>query len=290
LQFKTEPNLALDMLKQLVLRKQIPFRWVVADAHFGEVPAFLDDIAALGKEYLIEVPCNTRAWLHTPVLEAPGWGALGRPRIRPRVSRRAARPHELRELARTLPKSAWTRYAIKEGSKGPIIADFAFQRVTTVRDGLPGPRVWAIFRRQTQSMPESKFYLSNAPSTCARAELVRVCGLRWPVETTLEEGKDELGMDHYETRTWVGWHHHMSHSFMAHLFLMRVRWLFKKKSSADNGPSSSTYCTRPRRRTSRTSRHSHYTRVSATTQLRRLLFASPSNAQAESLIFYLGVY
>jgi len=100
--------------------------------------------------------------------------------------------------------------------------------VTTVRDGLPGPRVWAIFRRQVQPTPELKFYLSNAPATCSRAELVRVCGLRWPVETTLEEGKDELGMDHYETRSWVSWHHHMAQTFMAHLFLMRVRLLFKK--------------------------------------------------------------
>jgi len=148
LHFKTEPNLALDMLKQLVMRKMLPFRWVVADAHFGEVPAFLDDVAALGKWYLIEVPCNTRGWLRTPTIEPPGCGALGRPRTHPRVSRRAARPHELRELANALPKTAWTRHAIKEGSKGPIIADFAFLHVTTIRDGLPGPRVWAIFRRQ----------------------------------------------------------------------------------------------------------------------------------------------
>jgi SRSO17 transposase len=284
LQFETEPNLALDMLKHVVTRKMVPFRWVVADAHFGEVPAFLDDVATLGKWYLIEVPCNTRGWLRTPAIEPPGCGALGRPHTHPRVSRRAARPRELRELATTLPKSAWTRHSIKEGSKGPIIADFAFLHVTTVRDGLPGPRVWAIFRRQVQPTPELKFYLSNAPATCSRAELVRVCGLRWPVETTLEEGKDELGMDHYETRSWVSWHHHMAQTFMAHLFLMRVRLLFKKKSSVDNRPSTSAHCTRTRRRASRIPRHPGYARVSATTQLRRLLFASPSNAQAENLI------
>jgi SRSO17 transposase len=56
----------------------------------------------------------------------------------------------------------------------------------------------------------------------------RVCGLRWPVETTLEEGKDELGMDHYEVRSWVGWHHHMAHTFRAHLFLIRLCLLLKK--------------------------------------------------------------
>jgi len=58
-----------------------------------------------------------------------------------------------------------------------------------------------------------------------------VRGLRWPVETTLEEGKDELCMDHYPTRSWVSWHHHMAQTLMAHLFLMRLRFVFKKGSA-----------------------------------------------------------
>jgi SRSO17 transposase len=58
---------------------------------------------------------------------------------------------------------------------------------------------------------------------------VRVSGLRWPVETALEEGKGEAGMDQYETRTWVGWHHHMAHTFIAHLFLAYLRLLFEKR-------------------------------------------------------------
>jgi SRSO17 transposase len=54
-------------------------------------------------------------------------------------------------------------------------------------------------------------------------------GLRWPVETALEEGKGEVGMDHYETRTWVGWHHQMTLSFLAHHFLLRLRLKLKKR-------------------------------------------------------------
>lgn len=145
---------------------------------------------------------HTQLVAHTPAVEPPGCTVLGRWRTHARVSPRAPRPRELRELAPSLPKSAWTRHVIKEGSKGPIIADFAFLHVTTVRNGLPGSRVWAIFRRQVSPEPELKFYLSNAPAICSHAELIRVCGLRWPVETTLEEGKDELGMDHYGTRSW----------------------------------------------------------------------------------------
>jgi hypothetical protein len=73
-----------------------------------------------------------------------------------------------------------------------------------------------------------KFYLSNAPANCPTADLIRVSGLRWPIETSFKESKGEVGMDHYELRTWLGWHHHMLQTFMAHLFLVRLRLVFKK--------------------------------------------------------------
>jgi len=100
--------------------------------------------------------------------------------------------------------------------------------VTPIHDRLPAIRQWLICRRSLGPQPELKFYLSNAPSHCSTQELIRVSGLRWPIETALEEAKGEVGMDHYETRTWLGWHHHMFQTFMAHLFLMRLRQLFKK--------------------------------------------------------------
>jgi SRSO17 transposase len=284
LRFQTEPDLALDMLKGLIMRAEVPFRWVTADAHFGEVPTFLDGVDALGQWYLIEVPCDTRGWLRTPTVEPPGCGVFGRPRTQPRVARSAPRPCELRELAARLPQTAWTRHLIKEGSKGPIIADFAFLRVTSVRAGLPGPRVWAIFRRRCGTEPELKFYLSNAPTTCPRAEFVRVSGLRWPIETALEEGKGEVGMDQYETRSWVSWHHQMAHSFMAHLFLVRLCLMFKKKSCLDSRASASVNRTRFGRRASRLSRHRIHHHLLPTAKLRRLLLASPAPTRAKSLI------
>jgi SRSO17 transposase len=92
----------------------------------------------------------------------------------------------------------------------------------------PGHEVWAVFRRSRSDPGEIKYFLSNAPATTAKAELVRLAGLRWPVETAIEEAKGELGMDHYETRTWVGWHHHMTLTFLAHHFLVRLRLRLKK--------------------------------------------------------------
>jgi SRSO17 transposase len=132
------------------------------------------------------------------------------------------------DLATTLPPDAWTRQLIKEGSKGPIVADFATVRVSAVREGLPGPEVWLVLRRNVET-GELKTYLSNAPATISQSQLVWVSGMRWPLETCFEEGKQSLGLGDYEVRSWLGWHHHLTLCILAHFFLVRVQCRLKKK-------------------------------------------------------------
>ena len=246
--FRTEPELALDMVRDLVERDVVPFGWVTCDEHFGQNPGFLDGLAAVGKWYFAEVPSNTRVWLHTPTVEPAGPGLLGRPRVRARVRLDAPPAQELRELAANLPKTHWHRLTIQEGSKGPLVADFAWLRVTSVRNRLPGPRVWAIFRRSLTEPIETKYYVSNAPVGIAPRTMADMSGQRWPIETIFEEAKGEVGMDHYETRTWVGWHHHMAQTFLAHHFLIQVRAQLKKVTSPDHRSSATTGCPNHRHR------------------------------------------
>jgi len=238
--FRTEPELALDMVCDLVAREVLPFQWVTCDEHFGQNPGFLDGIAALDKWYFAEVPSNTRVWRHTPAVEPAGSGLLGRPRIRARVSLDAPPAQELRALTNNLPKTCWQRLTIQEGSKGPMVADFAWLRVTSVRNRLPGPRVWAIVRRSLTAPIETKYYLSNAPVGITPRTMADMSGQRWPIETIFEEAKGEVGMDHYETRTWVGWQHHMAQTFVAHHFLMQVRAQLKKVTRLDDRSSAPT--------------------------------------------------
>lgn len=238
--FRTEPELALDMVSDLVEHDVLPFQWVTCDEHFGQNPGFLDGVAALGKWYFAEVPHNTRVWLHTPAVEPAGPGLLGRPRVRARVRLDAPPAQELRALASNLPRTRWQRLTIQEGSKGPLVADFAWGRVTTVRNRLPGPRVWAIFRRSLTEPTETKYYLCNAPVGIAPRTMADMSGQRWPIETIFEEAKGEVGMDHYETRTWVGWQHHMAQTFLAHHFLIQVRAQLKKVTGFDDGSSATT--------------------------------------------------
>ena len=229
LTFQTEPQLALEMLDGLVERAEVPFSWVVADEHYGMIPSFLDGVEARQKWYFAEVPTSTKVWVGAPKVETPSPGALGRPRQHPRLADGEAKAQELAQVAAALPAGAWQRHTIKEGSKGPIEARFALVRVTRARRGRPGAPAWALFRRSTDETKALKVFLSNAPETCAPEALVRVSGLRWPVETAIEEAKGELGMDHYETRTWRGWHHHMTQTFLAHHFLVRMRLNVKEK-------------------------------------------------------------
>lgn len=237
LQFQTEPQLALEMLHELVERAVVPFAWVVADEHYGMIPAFLDGVAAEGKWYFAEVPPATKVWVGEPKVEPAGAGPLGRPRKHTRVAAGTPKAEEVRQLAARLPARAWRRSTIKEGSKGPIVADFACVRVTRARRGRPGLAGWLVLRRSLGEKREVKYFLSNAPAGCPQATLVRVSGLRWPVETAIEEAKGELGMDHYETRTWRGWHHHMTQTLLAHHFLVQMRLRLKKNRGVDPGPS-----------------------------------------------------
>jgi SRSO17 transposase len=278
LTFQTEPELSLAMIAGLVRRDELPFRWVTCDERYGEIPAFLDGIAKLDKWYFAEMAVDTQVWLQRPAVEPPGPGLLGRPRLHPRVRRTAPRPQTLGEVMAHLPAAAWHVHLIKEGSKGPMVAEFAWIRVTPVRDKLPGPRCWAIFRRTLGPEPELKFFLSNAPATCSPLEFVRVSGLRWPIETGLEEAKGEVGLDHYETRTWAGWHHHMTLSILAHLCLVRVQLVFKKKSGVDHCPSASTLSPGNRRRPDPLSRYSGGVGVSPAPKLCRLLFAPQTHS------------
>ena len=224
--FQTEPQLALEMIRDLSTQAVIPFRWVTADASYGKNLDFLEEIARLGKWAFIEIPSDTRVWLRTPRVEPPGRSLWGAPRGKPRVVRTAPRPVAVRSLIQHGPRLKWLRAEIKEGSKGPLVAEFAFLRVTALFEELPGPRLWLVFQRRLKPQPEVKFDFSTAPQTCPLQAFIRMSGLRWPVETTLQEGKGEVGLDHNETRTWPGWHHHLSHAFLAHLFLvhLRVRW------------------------------------------------------------------
>jgi SRSO17 transposase len=277
LAFQTELALGLEMIQGVVQRAIVPFRWVTFDETYGRSAAFLEQIATWKKWYVAEVPADTRVWLRTPVVEPPGPGLFGHMRLHPRVRDTEPAPQEMRDLLPHLTSARWRRQVIKEGTKGPLAVETIVLRVTPVQNKLPGERCWAIFQRTLGPEPEFKFFLSNAPTTCPQTELLRVCGIRWAIETNFEEGKGEIGLDHHQMRSWRGWHHHMVQSFLAHLYLIRLRMLFQKKSGVDHRPSPAVSRTGDRGRLGKPTRRAGHPSLSAVPEPRRLSLAPQTN-------------
>ena len=235
--FQTKPAIGLELLQAAVKRNEqaeeaLPFQWVAADELYGDSPAFRDGVAALNKGYFTEIKTTTQVWLTRPEVHIPAWKGRGRHPTRLRLRNPSRKAITVQEVAAQVLQPAWTRATIKEGSKGPIVCDFAFLRVIESRGGLPGPEVWLVIRRNLDNPAEVKFYFSNAPADLPLLDLVRISGMRWPVEIIFEEGKGEIGFDHYETRSWLGWHHHMLLVSLAHHFLVRLRIQLKEKAPA----------------------------------------------------------
>jgi SRSO17 transposase len=118
-------------------------------------------------------------------------------------------------------------HRIAEGEKGPLVAAFARLRVYVSPERTPESERWLLLRNDANC--QIKYALSNAPQETPRRELVRVSGARWPMERCFQEDKSDLGLDHYEHRSWTAWHRHMRLVCLARLFRLRLQAKFKKK-------------------------------------------------------------
>jgi len=231
--YKTKPHIALALRQAAVRRGSLPFRWVAAAALDGDSPAFRDGLTALeGKWYFTEIKDTPLLWQTRPEGYRPAWIGRGPHPTHLKLRSPQERPVPAKDWLSLLPKTAWTPAIIKEGSQGPSVCAFAFLRLVEARDGLPAPERWLVIRRTLDDPSVVKCYFSTAPRTTPLTELVRLSGLRSPIETRIEEGKAEVGFDHYETRSWLAWHQHMALLALAHFFLVRLRLLLHEQAPA----------------------------------------------------------
>ena len=119
---------------------------------------------------------------------------------------------------------------MREGAVGPLVFEFAAQRVWAVRHGRPGPPVWLLVRRSLGATPEVKYSISNGDAETPLGVLASVAWSRFRVEEFFEDCKGDLGMAQSETRSWVGWYHHMTLVGLAHRFVTVGRLRLKTKS------------------------------------------------------------
>ena len=219
--FRTKPELALGMVAEAVAAG-VPFRWVAGDSVYGDSPTFIQGLRALKKWYVLDVSSEMRVWLRCPK--------------RLRSGKAEQRPITVVEAMQQLPAKAWKKMTVAEGSQGPRVYEYAEMVVWFSEEGSPTPTFERLlFRRSIAQEAEVKFQRSNAPMQIKLQRLAEVGGSRWTIEQDFQAGKGECGLDEYETRGWVGWHHHTALSMLALLFLVLQRQRLGKKRTADDG-------------------------------------------------------
>ncbi len=233
--FRTKPELGVEMVQQAVERG-LPFRWVTADSVYGDSPTFVQGVRALGKWYVVDSSAVARVWLTEPEVIPACTPTRGRPTAKPKA---ATKPERVDEVVARLPANAWSRLTVAEGSQGPRLCEYAALWVWFSEEGLPSARERLLVRRSLGQQAELKYHRSNAPAEIPLEKLAQVRGGHWSVEQSFQAAKGECGLDEYETRGWVGWHHHIALSLLALGFLALQRQRLGKKRAPDDGARSS---------------------------------------------------
>lgn len=230
IEFRTKPQIALELIDRALANGIRVSAWTF-DELYGRDTKFLNALQQRGQVFVGEIPCDFHGWVKKPKVlpkAAANQKKGGRPKQYPRVARR--RPSsEVRNLLKYSPvfrEQSWQRYRIKDTDKGPEVWEVKWA-VFWRKDeaGLPTRRHCLIVARNVLT-GEVKYFLSNrvpGERGVTLRWLLRVAFGRWSIESCFREGKEELGMDHYEVRGWRCVHRHFYITQLSHLFCARVR-------------------------------------------------------------------
>jgi SRSO17 transposase len=225
-EFKTKPELGVELIEQAA-GWNIAQAPVLGDAAYGENTALRTRLDAAGREYVLAVSPDTTVFSSDTIFQVPEQRAdrKGRPRTRPRPDRP---PVAIGELVAGLDATQWPEVTFRDGpDKQPMTSRFCFLRVRAGNnwdDAKVVPREeWLIAEWPEGHDKPLDYWLSNLPADTAPEQLARLARLRWKIELDYKQLKGELGLDHYEGRSWLGWYHHTALVTAAHGFMTLER-------------------------------------------------------------------
>jgi SRSO17 transposase len=203
--FATKPRLAKRMIERAIAAG-VPFAWVAADSVYG-VSEIEMALRRAGKGYVLGVNATQtfNAWIGKP--EVAGTAEA---------------------IAAGLAPSAWQRLSAGEGTKGPRFYDWAYLELADLdadeyREGATGTWTRGLLIRRSPADGSCAYFTTWCPAGTAIERLVAVEGQRWTIEDAFETAKNELGLDHNESRSWHGWHRHVSLVMLAFAMLATIR-------------------------------------------------------------------
>ncbi|HEV2123007.1 MAG TPA: IS701 family transposase [Chloroflexota bacterium] len=223
---QTKGIIALEELDR-VCAAGVTFGTVLADAGYGTSAAFRQALSARGLTWAVGILRLQTVYPADVVVRPPRRAPRGRPPTHPIPTiARATAEHALESL----PGAAWRTVTWRRGTKGPLTAACAARRVR-IADGppdargrhLPGEEVWLVGERRATG--ERKYYLTNHPADTPLRTLATTIKARWACEQAHQQLKQELGLDHFEGRSWDGLHHHALLAMIAFAFLQHLRLL-----------------------------------------------------------------
>jgi len=210
IQFKTKCQQAIEIVKA-ARENGIQFNWVGADEGYGKDPGFLGDLFDLGLMFVVNV--HKSQLIH---FEDPTGSETKGQTVEKWVSEQ--------------PDTIWQEIKVRESTKGKLVFEYLHAKVwIKASHGRVYRQVRLLVRRNTKTKDDYKFSVSNAPESVSVKRLAYMHGQRYWIERAFEDGKGSLGMADYQLRKWRGWHHHMSLTLLAHLFLLRER-MFNAKA------------------------------------------------------------
>lgn len=193
--FATKPALAKEML-QRTLAAGVPARWVTGDSVYGDDRRLRMWLEAQPQAHVLAVAGTEYVWLDV-------------------------RQRQGKTILAALPPEGWTRLSAGEGAKGPRWYDWRWLPLAEPLE--PNWRRWLLVRRSVSDSQDLQAYVVFAPQETPLAEVVRVAGTRWTIEQLFEAAKGEVGLDHYEVRSWTGWFRHITLAMWALALLTVLR-------------------------------------------------------------------
>jgi SRSO17 transposase len=193
--FATKPQLARQMLAR-AFAASVPAKWVTGDCVYGDNRGLRLWLEARPQAYVLAVSGK----------EYIGWGG---------------QPRQVKTILAALPEESWSRLSAGDGTKGSSWYDWRWRPLAQSSE--PGWRRWLLVRRSVSTPMELQAYVVFAPQATTLEAVVRVAGSRWTIESGFEAAKGEVGLDHYEVRTWTGWYRHITLAMWALALLTIMR-------------------------------------------------------------------
>jgi SRSO17 transposase len=209
-EFATKPDLTRRMLER-AFAAGVPAGWVTGDEIYGNDPDLRRWLEAGNRAYVLAVSCNHAIW-------------------------HAGKQQPAEAVIAALPPEAWATLSAGAGSKGERLYDWACIRLPY--ESPSGMTPWLLARRRLADPSEIAYFRAFGPGDTALQEVVRVAGMRWPIEESFEAAKGSVGLDHYEARRWNAWYRHITLALLAHAYLEVTRLSANGEKRGEQRPTS----------------------------------------------------